>query len=60
MTEHKPHSIRHARTEPVTVEALLAEDYELQLMWAPMSAWLEAPGCRNGACESEEACTCGR
>jgi hypothetical protein len=43
-------------SKPIPAEALLAEDYELQLAWAPLTE----PGtsCRYGACEDDEHCTC--
>lgn len=37
-------------------EALKADDYELQLVWAPLTE--TSPGCRYEACESDEWCTC--
>lgn len=54
-SESKPHK-GHALIKPVTVEALLADDFELHLVRAP----LIEPGtnCQYGACESDEACTC--
>ncbi len=52
----KQHPIRHARTEPVPVEALLTPDPELALVWAPLHD--DAPGCRFEACASDEVCTC--
>lgn len=38
------------------LEALLADDYELTLVWAPLVDTDEC--CRYEACESEEHCTC--
>lgn len=50
------HQARHGATEPVPVEALLAEDFELHLVRAP----LVEPGtsCQYEACDSDEVCTC--
>jgi len=49
--------VRHGETthEP-PLEALLSDDPDLALVWAPLAETSE--GCRNEACESEEACTC--
>lgn len=47
---------RYGATHPVPVEALLAEDYELTLAWAPLVDTDEC--CRFEACESEQFCTC--
>ncbi len=48
--------MRHGETTPVPAEALLAPDFELHLVNAP----LHEPGtsCSNGACHDEESCTC--
>lgn len=50
-------TMRHgAPTYPLPVEALLAEDYELTLVWAP----LEERGnpCTDAECEARERCDC--
>jgi hypothetical protein len=49
---------RHAREVPVPAEALLADDAELWLVWAPLHD--DAPGCQYEACESDEFCICQR
>jgi hypothetical protein len=46
--------MRHAREEPVPVEALLAPDPELALVWAPLHETGVPMPC--GACE--DVCTC--
>lgn len=50
--------MRHAREEPAPIEALLTLDPELALVWSPMTHWVEQPGCRYEACETDEQCTC--
>ena len=56
-TEHKPTIRRHGGTLPIPVEALLADDYELTLVYAPLRERSES-SCRYEACESDEFCTC--
>ena len=51
-------TLRHAREEPVPVEAALLPDPDLALVWAPMSSYPDGGSCRFEACESDEACTC--
>jgi len=38
------------------VEALLTDDPELWLAWAPLTD--DHGSCRHGACESDDVCTC--
>jgi hypothetical protein len=45
---------RHGGTVPVPLEALLAPDPELQLVWAPLAE--TGTPCVNEACE--DVCTC--
>lgn len=52
---HSGGSTRHGGTQEVPAEALLSDDFELWLIWAPLT---EGGSCRYEACESDEACTC--
>lgn len=45
--------VRHGGTVDVPVEALLADDYELQLVWAPLHET-----CAGGP-ECDAICHCG-
>jgi hypothetical protein len=49
-------SARHAREEPVPPEALLDDDPDLRMVWAPL--YDDAPGCRYEACANDDVCSC--
>ena len=49
---------RHAREESVPIEALLADDPELWMVWAPLPPENFFGGCDYDACCCNEHCTC--